>query len=87
MARSASGIPVPRLLLNLALALFALLLTHVFLVRVPNYLVARSDRDADSLHLVAPDWSPHAETTAPRMSSGSGGGPVPDGVPAAPDRD
>ncbi|MBZ0269554.1 hypothetical protein K8I85_15475 [bacterium] len=85
MSRFAAGIPVLRLLLNLGLALAALLLTHVFLVRIPNYLVARSPRDAETARIIAPGWSPHVEA-APR-ATGSGAGPIPDGVPAAPDRD
>lgn len=80
------AIPLSRLLLNVAVALVALLLTHVFLVRVPNYLVARSPRDAESARLVAPDVP--ASVEAPwRSTAGAGGGAVPPRVPAAPDRD
>jgi len=84
--RSTATIAVPRLLLNLGLALAALLLTHVFLVRVPNYLVERSPRDAGTARIAAPGWSPQLEAPSPR-AKGAGAGPVPDGVPAAPDRD
>lgn len=66
-----------------ALAIVAIGLVHMFLIRLPHYLVTAKAPATNVVPLAAPDWGTSVETERP-LGHGSGSGTAGSGVPAAP---
>lgn len=64
---------------------FAGLLVHVFLVRLPEYLLSARPATPGVTPLTAPDWAVPVEILRAEEARGAGGGPLGGGIPAAPE--
>lgn len=71
--------------ISLAIAGFAILLLHIFLVRLPARLLAERSLAPGITPLTAPDWATQVEGARPGSSHGAGAGTLGRGIPAAPE--